>query len=183
MATKRTAQADSDVISAEPVKEFFVEMLTRDIQLEDAILDLLDNCVDGIVRSIGKKGLKRDDPYEGYHAHIKIGGKRFSIEDNCGGIPKKRRDYAFRMGAHPVGRDLTLPTVGTYGIGMKRAMFKMGRDCLVETKSDDAEYSVRFSESWFGQPDEWHVPLSQKGTGLKEDGTRITVTALRPGVQ
>ena len=38
-------------IDASPVKRFFVEMLTRDIQIEDAILDLLDNCVDGILRS------------------------------------------------------------------------------------------------------------------------------------
>lgn len=33
-----------------PTKEFFVGMLTRDIELNDAILDLLDNCLDGVVR-------------------------------------------------------------------------------------------------------------------------------------
>ena len=33
-----------------PTKEFFVGMLTRDIELSDAILDLLDNCLDGVVR-------------------------------------------------------------------------------------------------------------------------------------
>ena len=38
-------------VDAAPVKSFFVYMLTRDIRLEDAILDLLDNCVDGILRS------------------------------------------------------------------------------------------------------------------------------------
>ena len=37
-------------VDASPVKSFFVEMLTRDIELGDAILDLLDNCVDGILR-------------------------------------------------------------------------------------------------------------------------------------
>ena len=37
-------------IDASPVKSFFIEMLTRDIDLVDAILDLLDNCVDGILR-------------------------------------------------------------------------------------------------------------------------------------
>ena len=34
-----------------PSKAFFVSMLTRDIDLQDAILDLLDNCIDGAVRS------------------------------------------------------------------------------------------------------------------------------------
>jgi hypothetical protein len=46
--TERTKYAP---ISASPVKSFFVSWLTRDISLEDAILDLLDNCVDGILRS------------------------------------------------------------------------------------------------------------------------------------
>ena len=40
-------------VDASPVKSFFVSMLTRDIQLEEAILDLLDNCVDGVLRSKG----------------------------------------------------------------------------------------------------------------------------------
>ena len=39
-------------IKAGPTKRFFVKMLTRDIELADAILDLLDNCVDGIIREL-----------------------------------------------------------------------------------------------------------------------------------
>ena len=37
-------------VDSSPTKEFFVEMLTRDIDLTDAILDLLDNCLDGVLR-------------------------------------------------------------------------------------------------------------------------------------
>ncbi|MCV4784283.1 hypothetical protein OFM36_33100, partial [Escherichia coli] len=37
-------------IAAFPAKRFFVEMLTRDIELSDSILDLLDNCLDGVLR-------------------------------------------------------------------------------------------------------------------------------------
>ncbi len=50
-----------DGIDAKPVKSFFVEMLTRDIALDDAILDLLDNCVDGIQRSETKRNLGKFD--------------------------------------------------------------------------------------------------------------------------
>ena len=32
---------------AMPTKDFFVRMITRDISLEDCILDLIDNCLDG----------------------------------------------------------------------------------------------------------------------------------------
>lgn len=50
-----------------PTKEFFVGMLTRDIELSDAILDLLDNCLDGVVRQ--KKGIDKtttSDYYVGF---------------------------------------------------------------------------------------------------------------------
>ena len=91
--TEKIKYAD---ISASPVKSFFVSWLTRDISLEDAILDLLDNCVDGILRSNKKKaGLK---PYEGFWAEIEFGKDSFSISDNCGGIPWSIHEYAFKMG-------------------------------------------------------------------------------------
>lgn len=46
---EKIAGPSRENVDAAPVKSFFVEMLTRDIALDDAILDLLDNCVDGIV--------------------------------------------------------------------------------------------------------------------------------------
>ena len=87
-------------INASPVKSFFVSMLTRDIRLEDAILDLLDNCVDGILRSKGGSGPK---PYEGFKADIVFSADFFSISDNCGGIPWSLHRYAFRMGRARAG--------------------------------------------------------------------------------
>ena len=51
---------------ASPAKRFFVEMLTRDIELADAILDLLDNCVDGALRSGGP------DPLKPYSARSRV---------------------------------------------------------------------------------------------------------------
>ena len=85
-------------VNASPVKSFFVSMLTRDISMEEAILDLLDNCVDGILRSRVSKGEK---PYEGFKAEIKFDADSFSISDNCGGIPWSLREYAFRLGRSP----------------------------------------------------------------------------------
>ena len=38
---------DDKSINAMPTKAFFVNMLVRDINLERAVLDLLDNCIDG----------------------------------------------------------------------------------------------------------------------------------------
>ena len=44
-----------DKVYANPTKKFFVEMLTRDIDLIDAIMDLVDNCIDGVHRQRKKK--------------------------------------------------------------------------------------------------------------------------------
>ena len=63
-------------VYANPVKSFFVEMLTRDIELSDAILDLLDNCVDGILRTINKAG---KTPYKGFEASITLNKNYFKI--------------------------------------------------------------------------------------------------------
>jgi hypothetical protein len=41
-----TLQAD-----ATPTKRFFIDNLTRDLTLEDAILDLVDNSIDAFVRT------------------------------------------------------------------------------------------------------------------------------------
>ena len=85
-----------ETVDATSVKSFFIEMLTRDIDLVDAILDLLDNCVDGILRQKGKSSGKT--PYKGFKAEIKFDENSFSISDNCGGIPWELHGYAFRMG-------------------------------------------------------------------------------------
>ena len=81
---KKVDKNNYETVDATPVKSFFVSMLTRDIKLEDAILDLLDNCVDGIIRH---QNQGKSKPYKGYKAEIEFNGDTFSITDNCGGIP------------------------------------------------------------------------------------------------
>src|SRR5262245_30422847 len=133
-------------VNASPVKQFFVTMLTRDIQLEEAILDLLDNCVDGILRSTTKRSGKT--PYDGYWAKISFDKQSFEISDNCGGIPWGLHEYAFRMGRDPDRPDDPPGAVGVYGIGMKRAIFKMGEQCLISTHHKDDAYEVEIDADW-----------------------------------
>lgn len=40
----------SNIIEGNPTKKFFIDMITRDISIEDAIIDLLDNSIDGANR-------------------------------------------------------------------------------------------------------------------------------------
>ena len=161
-------------IDASPVKSFFVDMLTRDIALEDAILDLLDNCVDGIQRSVKK--LKKKLPYDGYHANIKFDKDGFSIKDNCGGIPWSLHNYAFRMGRANPKIDKGLMTVGVYGIGMKRAIFKIGKNCVIRTQDKSDSYEVTISEEWMKSND-WILPVI-KAKRIGENGTKIEITKI-----
>jgi hypothetical protein len=162
-------------IDASPTKEFFVEMLTRDISLHDAILDLLDNCVDGVLRKKG--GLKGDQPYKGFSATIDFDPESFTISDNCGGIPWSEHDRAFRQGRPPQASANSLPTVGTYGIGMKRAIYKMGRSCDITTKSGNDTYRVAMSPAWFKDERSWHLDANADKS-LTSEGTTIVVKHL-----
>lgn len=42
---------DPNLVLAIPTKDFFISMLIRDIELLDAVADLVDNCVDGARRT------------------------------------------------------------------------------------------------------------------------------------
>jgi hypothetical protein len=154
-------------VDASPVKSFFVHMLTRDIRLEEAILDLLDNSVDGILRSHHAAG--SDKTYEGFRAEIEFKKDSFSISDNCGGIPWNLHDYAFRMG-RSADRPQDAPgTVGVYGIGMKRAIFKMGRKCLISTQNNGQSYDVEITPEWTDDEDKWKIPVSSAKGSMPEE--------------
>ncbi len=170
----------AEKVSVFPSKSFFVSTLTRDIELKDAILDLLDNCVDGILRH-GQKHLPKNaqKPYDGYWAKIDISPTVFVIEDNCGGISKNiAENSAFRLGRVDVERDKDLPTVGMYGIGMKRAIFKMGRKARICSRHEEDSYCVEISPEWLSQDENWELPLNPATDTLKTDGTRIEVSDL-----
>lgn len=169
-----------------PTKEFFVGMLTRDIELSDAILDLLDNCLDGVVRQ--KKDtnkMETSDYYSGFFSHISISKEFFVIEDNCGGIPKDVAEkYAFRMGRSATKGDEDLPTVGIYGIGMKRAIFKIGRSAVVSTRNNDDVYKVTIPADWANDENEWDFPMENLVDERLPSGggTRIEISNINEGI-
>lgn len=163
-------------IEASPTKRFFVSMLTRDIELRDAILDLLDNCVDGIVRSKGGR-ITGGTPYEGYSASITATPQRFVIEDNCGGIPRNvAEEVAFRLGRPKGLPPEHLETVGVYGIGMKRAIFKLGRRAVVRSEHSGRAFQVKIEPAWLDR-DDWNLNL-EEFPPRGHDGTTIEITEL-----
>jgi hypothetical protein len=178
MSTNKQIQYEP--VNTSPVKSFFVSMLTRDIKLEEAILDLLDNCVDGILRS--KQQATGKKPYEGFVANIEFDRGSFSISDNCGGIPWDLSDYAFRMGRSDDRPKDAPGTVGVYGIGMKRAVFKMGQHCLISTQNKNNRYEIEITPQWLEKEDLWEIPVKAVKKEKQEDGTTIVVGNLHPNI-
>ena len=86
--------ANIEPLSGAPTKRFFVSMLPRDIELDDAILDLVDNSVDGAMRS-KKERLDTDRPFDGYCCNLTINSEGFELKDNCGGIPRRLSRSSF----------------------------------------------------------------------------------------
>lgn len=172
---------DGEDVDVSATKRFFVEMLTRDIELKDAILDLVDNCVDGIHRAekAKKVSAKKATPYSGYWAKITIKPDLFEITDNCGGIPADiAKKYAFRLGRPKDADEHLTGLVGRYGIGMKRAIFKLGRDTLIQSKTLKDSYTITIAPGWFSRDDDWKLKLKQGPTNLAEHGTSILVRQL-----
>lgn len=168
----------NDQIDAEPTKAFFVDILIRDIPLETAILDLVDNSVDGAKRS-------RDGSFDRAKVEIEVDSKHFRLIDNCGGFDRETaRKYAFRFGRAP-GAPKTPHSIGQFGVGMKRALFKFGRSFVVRSATKKENWAVDVSvDDWEARPD-WHFPWSKfKDTPLSNNnpGTEIIVTKLRAEV-
>ena len=171
---------DLYTIRGDPTKGLFIEMLTRDIGLSAAIVDLVDNSTDGARR------LRQDEDFTGLSVRIDLNDKRFRISDNCGGIPVElARDYAFRIG-RASGMELTRHSVGQFGVGMKRAIFKMGYHFKVESKTADDSFVVdQDIRQWANQPNDWNFRFDEIGDiGVPEEqrGTTINVSDLREDV-
>lgn len=121
--------------SANPTKAFFVRMITRDISLADCILDLIDNSVDAAWQLKGSKpnAYSNKTKLTGYKIEITASSSKFTIRDNCGGISlDNAAKYAFTFGrSDEMVQDPY--SIGVYGIGMKRAVFKLGTKVLIRS--------------------------------------------------
>ena len=174
--------ADTAPIDAMPTKQFFVDMLIRDIPLERAVLDLVDNCIDGAKRLRDPEA--RD--FSGLFVKLVLDGEHFSIEDNCGGFDvATARDYAFRFG-RPKEARATPFSIGQFGVGMKRALFKFGRQFSIGSATQVERWSVDVDVDQWEIGDTWTFDFASVEEDLDvpwdEQGTQINVTRLRPEV-
>jgi hypothetical protein len=173
-------QLGDDEIDVTPTRALFVEMLTRDLLLNRAVIDLVDNSVDGAKRLRPE----RDQRFDGLEISVTLSSDTFGITDNCGGIGiDLARRYAFRFG-RARGMPATPGSVGQFGVGMKRALFKFGHgfEVISTTATDHFELRVDVDE-WELEAGPWRFVFETAETGLEnpaaKTGTRISVSPLR----
>ena len=163
-------------VKVEPTKELFVYILTRDIAHQAAIIELVDNSVDG-----AKRVALNNEKLTDYKVEIEFDEKRFSISDNCGGIPLDiAREYAFRFG-RAEGMELIPGSIGQFGVGMKRALFSFGQKYVVESATENDWFRLEVDlDQWMKNKESWDFNLAEYGQNNdgKQIGTRIEVTNL-----
>jgi len=180
---------------ARPTKSFFINNLTRDLSLEDAILDLVDNSIDAYITTrnvdVSANLLRRQTaalgslrPTDLPLISISISEDEFQISDKCGGIDLElAKTTVFRL-----GKPESSPTsfLGVYGIGLKRAIFKLGGTITIESHTVNNGFRMALSvASWSTDDDDWELPLTplSPARSLEESGTVIRVTDLSPDVK
>lgn len=161
-------------------------MITRDVSLEDCILDLIDNSVDSAwkLESSPTMNLHDNTDLSSYTINITATSDRFDIVDNCGGMSlEDATDYAFNFG-RPDTRNYDRYSIGIYGIGMKRAAFKLGTNIEVKStcqldQSKLESFTVPIDVAAWLQDDEfpWAFPI-HVADPLDSPGVHIGISTL-----
>lgn len=181
------------LIEASPSKEFFIEMLTRDVTLTEAILDLIDNSIHNVIKSTDLDvmrifgGKARTRSLQNRSINVAISETKFRISDTCGGITiEDAREDVFRFGRSTRERDLK--GLGVYGIGMKRAFFKIGNIIHLTSKTKNEEFAVDIDVGeWKRERGPWcfHFTHQRKRRqpSARTAGTTIEITELHANVR
>jgi hypothetical protein len=173
---------DPRVVDASPTKDFFIEMLIKDLALVPAIIDLVDNSLDGARR------IRQAKSYRGLWVRLTFNDRQFEIADNCGGIDvDTARNYAFRFG-RAGDAPTTVHSIGQFGVGMKRALFKLGRIFEVTSTTRTSRFNVRVNvDEWRKDDRVWAFrfsddPEENLKVPAEDTGTVISVRKLRDAV-
>ena len=141
-------------IIANPTKTLFIKVLTQDVELRGCVLDLIDNSIDSYTRN---------NYSDARQIRLKIGKQGFEIFDTCGGISLDTLvNDAFKFGVDEVKRDK--PTLGLYGIGMKRALFKMGKEIYLETDDGETHSILNLDINTWQTSKEWEMEFEYEAS-------------------
>ena len=175
---------------ASPEKRLFISLLTRDISIVAAFLDLIDNSVNAALEPFAEKLQTADDYAEildkqeikpNTDIKLTISTEKIEIVDTAPGISlEAARYHVFKFGRSQ-DEENESDRLSVYGLGLKRAFFKLGN--LVKITSDHVdggfELDLDVSEWSKDKAPEWKFDLvSRRAAAAKDCGTRIEISGL-----
>lgn len=175
---------------ASPEKRLFISLLTRDIPLVAAFLDLVDNSINAAAEPYAGR-LKtahdylklKDDPKVKPSASIslEISDQSVVIVDTATGISAQTaKDHVFKFGRGDEPASVT-DRLSVYGIGLKRAIFKLGNVIHMRSDHVDGGFDLALNVSEWSKVkgSEWTFKITKRDpVPAGETGTTITVTEL-----
>ena len=158
-----------------PTKSFLVEDVTKDIKIDDAIADLIDNAIDSFS---GNDAEPRSD-YTGCKIELIISSKKFSIIDNGFGIASSKLEKsALRFGS----KSKNSFGIGTFGVGLNRAIFKIGKKITITTETELERCNISIDATEYqNDNDNWDIPFDVVAKTGKL-GTTIEISHLLASV-
>ena len=162
-----------------PTKKYLVDGITKDITIEDSIFDLIDNSIDAFPEN--KNGSLPED-YNNYKIELTLNSDIFSITDHGTGMNSQTlQNNALRFGSHPKHHDTS---IGHFGIGLNRALFKLGKIATIKTCTVKENIQLTFdSNKFLGDDNYWDLPLTINKTNNKDQtGTSISIENLNKEV-
>ena len=174
---------ETKTINANPTKRFFIEMLVRDIQLEPARTELIDNSLDGA------KSVLKQHPEASFQIDVNFNEDSFIIKDNCGGISiSDAQNYCFRFGRDDSRAPILEDGTGIFGIGMKRTLFRLGKVFKIHSVTPTEHFDIAIDvDEWIKDADNWTFEFSETNTNennkIENCGTTIEISNLHQQIK
>ena len=175
---------------ANPEKRLFIHLITRDIPLIAAFLDLVDNSINAAIEPIADK-LKSAQDYVTVFSDdtvspiadidISISSSKVEVVDTAAGISAEvAQDHVFKFG-RSAAETHENDRLSVYGIGLKRAIFKLGNKITMRSDHVDGGFELILDVAkWEKIPDmPWAFEITARDpVPAEKSGTKIVVTEL-----
>ncbi|MCZ4297662.1 ATP-binding protein [Henriciella marina] len=165
-------------VDTSPDKQFLIDTFSRDASAIDCIFDLLDNSIDAgsaHLRFLGAKPdqeglLKTYDPIE---IKLFVSARGVKIVDNSGGMTSADLENSILKFGHRSAQPFS---IGMYGVGLNRAIFKLGEHTTISTHTGTERSHVSLDmTSYRSDDDEWLIE-GETESSKSQASTTIKIT-------
>lgn len=149
-------------------RDYAITTMRKDIIIKSAIFDLIDNSIDAA---------ENLDRVKNHKIVIDTKKNSFSIKDNCGGIEPELIEHVFKIGRRE-------DKANGFGVGMKRAIIKLGNNADIFSYNIDKSYYIPFNVYKWGKDDNWILNIKEiKRLEKNKPGVEIYIKNLEEDVK